>query len=269
MTSPTLVAHANCYHPYSFDEALTGVKEAGYTHIELSAVEGWTPHVDLAADAPRTVHERVAGFGLSANAIAAHSDLTTPDGVDYAVRAISWAAEYGMTQVTTAIGGHGEVDEDLEEFYRLFAPVARAAEQHGVTVALEIHGRLMATGVLARPIVERIDSPWIKVKYDTGNCEYYGGVAAVDDFPSIADVVVNIDAKDHIGGVGVWNFPPPGEGDVDWQRLADVVKATSYDGPLTVEIEFVDQVWPPVEGVTEALRIARATLLNAFGEQTV
>lgn len=256
-----LVAHANTFHTFSFADALRGTVAAGYDRIELSAVVGWTPHVDLGED-PDVVRARVADHGLTATGLSAHSDLTTPDGVEYAVRAIEWARSYGLDTVTTAIGGHGEADEDLDKFLDGFAPVVEAAERLGVTVALEIHGSLMSTGARARPIIDRIGSPRVGVKYDTANCEYYGGVRAVDDFAAIADKVVSLDAKDHIGGVGAWNFPPPGAGQIDWQDLGHVLRAGGFAGPVVVEIEFVDQQWPDHDGVVAALVTARETLVE-------
>ena len=49
MANP-LAGHTNSYHTYSHDEALQGIAEAGYSAVELSAVPGWTEHVDLDAD---------------------------------------------------------------------------------------------------------------------------------------------------------------------------------------------------------------------------
>src|SRR5205823_2137750 len=49
MTNP-LAGHTNSYHTYSHDEALAGIAGAGFKHVELSAVPGWTEHVDLDAD---------------------------------------------------------------------------------------------------------------------------------------------------------------------------------------------------------------------------
>jgi sugar phosphate isomerase/epimerase len=263
--SDRLVAHANTFHPFDFEEALRGVAAAGFANVELSAVPGWTPHINYASDDPDRVRERVAEHGLTAVALSGHSDLTTPDGVRYAVEGIEWAAAYGLRLFTTAIGGHASADEDLERFLKGFAPVVEAAERLDVTVGLEVHGSLMASGALARPIVERIGSRRVGVKYDTGNCEYYGGVNAVSDFPVVADLVVNVDMKDHIGGVGVWNFPPPGEGAVDWGSLSQIFSSVGYAGPLTVEIEFVDETWPAYDQVVEALRTARRTLTHYFG----
>ena len=49
MANP-LAGHTNSYHTYGFDEALAGIAEAGFKHVELSAVPGWTEHVDLDDD---------------------------------------------------------------------------------------------------------------------------------------------------------------------------------------------------------------------------
>ena len=35
-----LAGHTNSYHTYGFDEALAGIAEAGFKHVELSAVPG-------------------------------------------------------------------------------------------------------------------------------------------------------------------------------------------------------------------------------------
>ena len=42
-----LAGHTNSYHTYGHDEALAGIAAAGYRYVELSAVPGWTEHVDL------------------------------------------------------------------------------------------------------------------------------------------------------------------------------------------------------------------------------
>jgi L-ribulose-5-phosphate 3-epimerase len=45
-----LAAHTNSYHSYSFEQALAGIADAGYRWVELSAVPGWTEHVDVRGD---------------------------------------------------------------------------------------------------------------------------------------------------------------------------------------------------------------------------
>jgi sugar phosphate isomerase/epimerase len=258
-----LAGHTNTYHTYSLDEALAGIAAAGYGQVELSAVPGWTEHVDLGTP-PGQIQSRLAGHGLQAVALSAHSDLTTDEGVAYALRAIGWAADYGLDLVTTAIGGHASREESQEEFLPRAGRIASAAEQAGVIVALEIHGDLMATGQAARPLIERIGSPAIRLKYDTANVEYYGGERAVDDLPSVVDLVVNLDLKDKLGGRGEWNFPPPGDGHIDWASLLGTLDQAGYRGPMAVELEFLGEPWPPLPEVTAALRSAREYLLSTM-----
>ena len=53
-----LAGHTNSYHTYSFDEALAGIAAAGYKGVELSAVPGWTEHVDVDDD-PAAVRSKL------------------------------------------------------------------------------------------------------------------------------------------------------------------------------------------------------------------
>ena len=48
-----LAGHTNSYHTYSHEEALAGIAAAGFRYVELTAVPGWTEHVDLAVPRPR------------------------------------------------------------------------------------------------------------------------------------------------------------------------------------------------------------------------
>ena len=87
-----LAGHTNTYHTYSFDEALAGIAEAGYSAVELSAVPGWTEHVDLDAD-PGEVRRKLDDYGLEPVSLTAHSDLTTRDGLEHGIKAVRWAAD--------------------------------------------------------------------------------------------------------------------------------------------------------------------------------
>ena len=107
-------------------------------------------------------------------------------------------------------------DENESAFLANIEALADAAEDAGVDVALEIHGDIMASGARTLPLLERIGHPRIKVAYDTGNCEFYGDVKAVDDIAAIVPYLANVHLKDHRGGKGVWDFPSPGDGTIDF-----------------------------------------------------
>jgi L-ribulose-5-phosphate 3-epimerase len=250
-----LAANANSFHSYSFEEALAGIEAAGFDRVELCAVPGWTEHVDISR--PLDLH----GHALEPVSLSAHSDLTTRDGLEHGLRAVAWAAENGVPIVNTAIGGHASVEEDEDAFLRQIDALAAAAEDAGVTLTLEIHGELMATGARTLPLLERIGRDSVRVNYDTGNVWFYGATRAADDLPAIVERVAHVHLKDVRGAPGTWDFPALGEGDVDFGRVLEIVREADYAGPLSVELEFQGEPWPPLADVVEALRRSREHLL--------
>lgn len=248
-----LAGHTNTYHAYSLEEALAGIAEAGFRHVELSAVPGWTEHVDLDGD-PDQLQRALEAYGLTAVSLSAHSDLTTDEGLAHGVKAVRFASDFGIPIVNTAIGGHAGKEEDERAFLDRVGELADAAERAGVVVALEIHGDIMASGRSALPLLERIGRESIKVNYDTANVEFYSGERAVDDLPAIVRHVVHCHLKDTMGGKGNWDFPALGRGVVDFARVLEIFRQAGYEGPFSVELEFQGEPWPPLAEVTEAMR---------------
>ncbi len=248
-----LAGHTNSYHTYSQDEALAGIAAAGYGFVELSAVPGWTEHVDLATS-PADTRRQVEGFGLETVSLSAHSDLTTADGLAHGIKAVRWAAEYGLAIVNSAVGGHQSADENESAFLANIGALADVADAEGVVVALEIHGDIMASSDVTIPLIEKIGRDSIRVNYDTANVEFYSGEKAVDDLPKITSYLAHVHLKDTTGGKGNWNFPGCGDGIVDFARVLEILRDAGYAGPISVEVEFHGEPWPPLADVTAAMR---------------
>jgi len=248
-----LAGHTNSYHSYGFDEALAGIADAGFKYVELSAVPGWTEHVDLDTD-PEDVRRRLAAHGLEAASLSGHSDLTTREGLEHGVKAVRWAAAYGMPVVNTAVGGHESADENEAAFLEHVGELADAAEESGVVVALEIHGDIMASSDVTIPLIDKIGRDSIKVNYDTANVEFYSGGRAVEDLPKITSRLAHVHLKDTAGGKGNWDFPAVGDGTVDFRRVLDILREAGYSGPYSVEIEFKGEPWPSLDEVNAAMR---------------
>ena len=70
-------------------------------------------------------------------------------------------------------------------------------------------------------------------------------------------------AKDKIGGAGVWNFPAAGTGEVNFAAIFEALDAVGFDGPVSVEIEFQGEPWPPLDEV-EAAAAGAYTFLRPF-----
>ena len=247
-----LAGHTNTYHTYGLDEALRGIAAAGFSNVELTAVPGWTEHVEL--NGSDELRRKLDEHGLTAVSLSGHSDLTTREGLEHGVKAVRWAADFGIPIVNTAVGGHASKEESEQAFLANIGALADAAEAAGVTVALEVHGDIMASGRKTLPLLERIGRESVKVNYDTANCEFYGDVKAVDDIPAIAPHVVHVHLKDTPGGKGVWNFGTIGSGSVDFAGVLAAFRAAGYDGPYSVELEFEGEPWPPLPKVHEAMK---------------
>jgi len=248
-----LAGHTNSYHTYGLDEALAGIAGAGFKGVELSAVPGWTEHVDLDSD-PDEVRRKLDGYGLTAVSLSGHSDLTTREGLAHGVKAVEWAGRYGLTVVNTAVGGHESADENESAFLANIDELADAAEKAGVVIALEIHGDIMASSDVTLPLLEKVGRDSVKVNYDTANVEYYSGDLAVDDLPKITSELAHVHLKDTTGGKGNWNFPGIGDGHVDFGRVLQILRDAGYSGPLSVEIEFEGEPWPSLDEVNAAMK---------------
>ena len=258
-----LAGHTNSFHTYGREEALAGIAEAGYRTVELTAVEGWTEHVDLDADQGE-LRRKLDGYGLDPVSLSAHSDLTTPDGLEHGIKAVRWAAEYGIPIVNTAVGGHQSADENEAAFLANIGALADEAEKAGILIGLEIHGDIMASGAVTLPLLEKIGRDSVGINYDTANVVYYSGDTAYEDVPKVVDKIVHVHLKESTGGKGVWDFGEIGTGDVNFAGVFQVLRDAGYDGPYSVEIEFSGEPWPPLPQVNAAMRGSREHL-NRLG----
>ena len=257
-----LAASTNSYHTYGLDEALEGIARAGFKYVELSAVRGWTEHVSLDAthaqiDALKAKMERL---GLKASALSGHSDLTTAGGVVDGKKAVDLCTKLGLSIMNTAIGGHYSEDEDESAFMGYIHDLADYAAQRGVTLALEIHGDIMASGQLSIPLIKEINRDNVRINYDTANCVFYGGVEAVDDMRSVMPYLAHVHLKDTGGGQREWDFPAISEGRLDFGAILKLLDEEGYTGPFSVEIEFQGEPWPPLSEVDRSMKVSYAHL---------
>jgi sugar phosphate isomerase/epimerase len=210
------------------------------------------------------VHRLLNRYSLTPVALSAHSNLTAPRGLRDAFRALDLCERMGIPIMNTAVGGPEEGEEDEAAFFRNVGGLADYAAERNVTITLEIHGELTATGRKARGLVEKVGRPNVRLNYDTANCEYFGGSRAEDDLPYALPWVGLSHLKDKVGGRRVWNFPALGRGHVDFARLLRIFRRGGYAGPYSVEVEFKGHPWPPLGDVNRAMK-ASYRYLNRLG----
>lgn len=257
-----IAGHTNSYHTHTLDEALRGIAAAGFKFVELAAVEGWTEQVPLDASEGdiADLKSQMAHLGLTPLSLSGHSDLTTAHGLEVGRKAVNLCKRLGIPLMNTAIGGHYSEDENKDAFMKNIHELADYAALHEITIGLEVHGDIMATGALSVPLMEEIGRANVGINYDTGNCVFYGGVNAVDDMRVTAPYLVHVHLKDKIGGRKEWNFPAIGEGEVDFAQVFALLEEIGFRGPMSVEIEFQGDPFPPLEEVNRSMAVSYRTL---------
>src|SRR6476469_2511120 len=95
------------FAPYSLDQALEGLAEAGYKNCEIGAVKGWFEHIDPDAVTDAEMHQaesKLKELGLPPVSLRATTQLQTQEGKDRFKRAIEIAAALGMQIINTYTG---------------------------------------------------------------------------------------------------------------------------------------------------------------------
>ena len=261
-----LGGHVGSYHTYSLEEALEGIAAAGFRFVELSAVRGWNEHIPLEADQKTLsgIQRLLNRLGLVPISLSGHSDLTSKQGLKDGKKALDICERMGIDLMNTAIGGHYKEREDLDGFMANIGALADYAEQRHIMIGLEIHGEITNSGKNAVPVIKRIARDNVKINYDTANVEFYSGVTAMDDVKYAVKQMVHCHLKDTVGGARVWNFPTLGKGHVDFAKVLATLKRDGFSGPMSVELEFSGEPWPPLKAVNAAMKQSYKTL-SALG----
>ena len=188
------------------------------------------------------------------------------------VKSIDYAAAIGA-KVMRVVGAslvfrsepHGPM---LEKLTRMFERAVKVAAGRGVKLADENHIDFTSDEMLS--LVRAVNSPWFGINFDTGNF-----MRVLDDpvkgMEKLAKHVFATHIKDlkpnRDAAVDDWYFfstTPVGDGLVNNQKLAQLLKNAGYEGFLAVELDFLHPDYNEDEdravalSIKELKRIARA-----------
>jgi len=211
-------------------------------------------HVTSLDTDPEQIKQMMAEAGVKISALSSHSDLLNPEwGVLYARKGIRYAKALGVDVV--------QITEDMyppkwmteQDAYAIMKVNLRAitetCAENGVYLGVEQHGPYTANINRLLRILELVDSPWIRVNYDTGNT-FLAGEDPYAMLEAIASKAVHVHAKDisakqaeeergKVTGTAVGCAC--GEGVIDWHRVIRQLKQAGFTGVLSVECGTEDQ----------------------------
>jgi len=238
----------------SFAAGVERAAQIGYRYIEpmvhngreLLSEAGYFHSVSMDED-PLTIRDICDANHVLCSGLSAHCPLMRPEiSVPYLEKAIRFAATLGAPVVNTDEGIRPawlSDDECWQVMRYTLKTVLRTAERYNIAVGIEPHQSLSKTTQGLLRIATLVDSPMLRVNYDTGNA-FLGGEDPYAGLQAVVDRVVHIHAKDitvqHAEAEkGKVTGTPVGcacgDGVIDWTRAVAILKAAGYDGVLSVE----------------------------------
>ena len=242
-----LLAHTNSYHGFSLEEAIKGIAAAGFKHVELSAVKGWTEHVmpDMSEAELNGVKKLLSDHGITAVGLSGHCNLLDAERLDDFRQNIELAAKLGCKYIISSTGeAHfGEEEEKSDdELIKNIKSLLPALEKHGIVLTIETHGEVYGTGSSLYAITQAIGSDFVGVNFDTANCVFWGGAEPMEDIKKCVNGVKYVHLKDKAGTEQKgWNFPGVGNGDLPLREFIEYMGKNGYEGPYSVEIEYTEE----------------------------
>jgi sugar phosphate isomerase/epimerase len=254
-----LAFSSNAYMHFSIERAIEQIASAGYQGVELLAD---VPHAWPAGllperkDSIRRTLERcnleisnINAFMM--NAIAdPRQPYWYPGWTDsdphyrairreHTKRALRLASELGAPNITTEPGGRLEPGvsraQAADTFYDELMPCVEVAEEARVRLLIEPEpGLLIERFGQYLEFIQRIDSPWVGLNFDIGHA-FCVGEDPQDWVPRMAAHTRHYHLED-IAATRVHKHLIPGHGAIDFEATLSAIRATGYEGWLTVEL---------------------------------
>ncbi|MDZ7374703.1 MAG: sugar phosphate isomerase/epimerase [candidate division KSB1 bacterium] len=124
----------------------------------------------------------------------------------------------------------GEPAEHRDRVVEIFGRVARMAQEHGFTIAVENEpNHWCDTATRTASILRDVNSPYLRSNWDLGNCFCSGETPYPDGWLAIRDFVVNVHIKDYRRKDGACECVLVGDGEIDYEGQ---LRALRQERPL-------------------------------------
>jgi sugar phosphate isomerase/epimerase len=276
-----LAFSTNAYLKFSFHEAVKRLARIGYDGVEVLADVPHAWPAGLLEEQKQAMRESLAENHLAISNVNAfmmnaisdarqkywHPSWIEPDRhyrqvrIDHTKRALTLAKELGARCITTEPGGPVEPGaswaQALKLFVEMIKPVAEHAEKEGVLLLVEPEpGLLIEKADQFLEFMRHIDSPAIGLNFDIGHFYCVGDDPAAT-VPKMERYTRHYHLED-IAATRVHHHLVPGEGAIDFAATLGAIKASGYNGWVTIEL------YPYVDDPDPAARTALARIKDVL-----
>jgi D-psicose/D-tagatose/L-ribulose 3-epimerase len=223
------------------DALLEQIKALGFDSVEV-------PIFDTSDLTPyKRLGDRLKALGLGATAVTVMSPETNPIAPEKAIRdaavahldrVLECGQQFGCEILCgpthSAIGvfsGNGPTEEEFKSGVETLQRAGEKAQARNIKIATEYLNRFeiyfLTTAAQASRFVKAVNHPYVKMMYDS----FHGHIEEKDQAKAIASCAnetIHVHVSENDRGV-------PGTGQVNWDRFFGGLKASGYDGYLTIE----------------------------------
>ena len=261
-------------------------KFAGVTHADVNNLT--SARIDEIVGQAAQHNVEISGLGYYPNLLDPNPDVSRK-AVDHLKKVIVAAEKLQLRRVNSFVGRDWtlSVDQNWPRFLKIWRPLLRFAEDHGVRIGIENcpmlftadewpgGKNLATTPAIWQRMFSDIPSGNFGLNYDPSHMvwQQMDWLAPVRDF---REKLFHIHAKDvqilrdKLDRVGIFAHPKeyhlpriPGFGEIDWAKFVGTLLEVGYNGPVCIEVED-DTFGKTLEGRQRALRISRNVLKPFF-----
>ena len=265
---------------YTFEEMIDTASEMGFECVEVAC---WpqgkaerryagVSHInvdDTSDEYIAYVKDYCAKKNVEISSLAFYPNTMDSDlekrqaSVDHLMKVINMSSLLGVNMVTTFIGRMQEktVEENIEEYKKVWPAIVKFAEEKGVKIAIENcpmiftndqwpgGQNLATTPAIWRELFSIIDSPNLGLNYDPSHFVWQM-IDYIKPIYEFKDKIFHVHYKDikiyrdRLNDYGVmatplkWMSPKlPGLGDVDWGKYVSALTDIGYTGYTCIEVE--------------------------------
>jgi sugar phosphate isomerase/epimerase len=221
---------------YDLETAFKYIVIAGYTGIELSAIDGMSEHLvlDHWKELVPPIKQLAKTYQLELLAIEQPSQ--DPGKMEVAFQA---ATELGIPVVNCGPGGKSGDAESLQKSIESLGNLAEMANRYGVTLCTKAHvGASIYNTPTTLELMSAISSPSFGIDMDPSHI-YRSGENPVLALQTVISRVKHVHIRDCKGrqtGPGKPEDQANGRGDIDLIGYIRVLVENGYQGPLDLEI---------------------------------
>ena len=290
---------------YSFEEMIDTASKMGFECVEVAC---WpqgkaerryagVSHInvdDTSAEYVSYIKNYAAEKGVEISSLAFYPNTMDADlekrqaSIDHLMKVINMSALLGVNMVTTFVGRMQDktVEENIEEFKKVWPAIIKFAEEKGVKVAIENcpmlftndqwpgGQNLATTPAIWRELFSIIPSDNFGLNYDPSHFVWQM-IDYIKPIYEFKDKIFHVHYKDikiyrdRLNDYGVmatplkWMSPKlPGLGDVDWGKYVSALTDIGYVGCTCIEVE--DKAFEGTKERVEASLILSKRYMEQF-----